>query len=316
MKNKVLIILTAIMLLLFFMSITTGSMSISFPFKNSTEKVIFMMRLQGGIFALLLGGLLSLSGYLYQLVFANPLTDPFIIGVSHICAIGAVISFTYFKWATGYQVIFSIFLAVIYILLFYIVLVKFGFQRNREKFLLLGLGFNIIFSSVLTFILLQSQQLSQIMFWMMGSLNKGNWTNIIVLSSVLLITILIMTVFKKNLFGLHFDEDIVRTSGIDYNKGKIVAFITASIITAFCVSYAGIIGFVGLIIPNIGRKYFYTDILRNMLYNIIAGGSLLLLADVISRVWIRPIILPVGIVTGIIGGIFFISLLFLSNKQK
>jgi ABC-type Fe3+-siderophore transport system permease subunit len=171
---------------IFLLYLFSGSISIwSDHFKESLKKAILLYRLKRGVFAFLLGGCLGVSGYFYQLTLSNPLADPFVIGVSQAAALGSIVGAFYFKFTYKKYIFLALFFALSYMYIFY--LLGSSFWKNKEKFLLVGIAFNILFSSLLSFFIIYSSHQSELYFWLLGSLSRATlWANYFMFFSTLL----------------------------------------------------------------------------------------------------------------------------------
>ncbi|MDY6148244.1 MAG: iron ABC transporter permease [Porphyromonas sp.] len=266
--------------------------------------------------AIAIGGGLSLCGAILQGLFRNPLVEPYTLGVSGGASLGVTIAIV-----TGLTAISSIFmpllgflgaLATIFIVYLY------SYRRRNfsiNRMLLVGVMLSFIASSAVMFMMsvTSAENLQKIVFRTMGSLSENRP---ILIVSLLITSILVLCasfLFATPLNALRIGEQKAQQLGVNTQKTTQLLFLLTSILTGFCISVSGVIGFVGLIIPHISRQWIGWDYRFLLFASFLNGASFLLLCDLIARTIVYPNELPVGVVTGIIGGVFFI---YLINKSK
>ncbi len=328
-KNKLLRIVSYNILFLILLitvaivSISIGSKEIGFfkiieiIFQNSENKlledIILNIRLPRVILGLSVGGALSISGLLLQGIFKNPLVEPFTLGISGGASLGISLA-TLFNIGNIFGIfsypVFGFISAMAIIVLVY----NMGIEQNKlqlQSILLIGVMISFISSSLVMLIMALSgeRELNTILFWLMGNLNEPNF-NLILISFFVSIVALILSFlisYRLNIFSL--GEEEARSLGIDVERVKKYVFILASLTTGVCVAVAGVISFVGLIIPHTMRIIFGNDNRYLIISSYLLGGTFLILSDTLARTIAAPIELPVGVITGIVGGISFVYLL-------
>lgn len=301
-----------------FLSLCIGSggfyfkkLMFTLPAKGSAEyAILFDIRLPRIILGFAVGGALSLAGVLLQGMFRNPLVEPYTLGISGGAALGVALSII-FKTAKHFGVVFmplAGFLgAIVVITLLYSLSVKKRILKMYEL-LLCGVMLSFICSSFLMLIMAVSKvtDLHGIVFWMMGSLEEPNtvlvWATVV--ASIL--GLLVSYFFCFDLNALLLGEEEALHLGVNIERTKKFIFITASLLTGISVSVAGIIGFVGLLIPHLVRMFVGNDYRILNIASFLLGGAFLILCDTLARVIISPLELPVGVITGILGGSLFI----------
>ncbi|AEA34114.1 FecCD family ABC transporter permease [Hippea maritima] len=272
---------------------------------NIDHVILFKLRLPRVVFGFFVGGALSVCGVILQALFRNPLTEPYTLGVSGGAALGVVISslFNLERFAPLSGFLGSMFI----VLTIYGFTIKKG-RLSLDSMLLVGVMTSFISSSLVLFIMALSdpQKLHGIIFWMMGSLqwptNFALW--LVGLSSVSVAVIAFL--FSWNLNALSIGEEDALYLGVDVETTKRVMFFISSLAVGISVSFAGIIGFVGLVVPHFFRIVFSQDHRFLVLLSFFGGGAFLILCDAIARSVVAPVELPVGVITGIIGGLAFI----------
>jgi iron complex transport system permease protein len=277
---------------------------------DSTDYTILMqIRLPRILVGIAVGGALSLAGVILQAVFRNPLVEPYTLGISGGAALGVSISIV-FSLNQSYALslpFFGMIGAGCVILAIYS-LNAFGVVQNVQRLLLIGVMISFISNSLFMLIisLSKSEQMHSIMFWTMGSLEEPNRILVYCLLIVSLLGCLITSMFSVDLNVLSLGEADAFHLGLHVERVRNLLLILASILTGFCVSISGIIGFVGLVVPHFVRLFFGSDHRTVVMASYITGAIFIILCDLLARTLISPLELPVGIVTGLVGGLIFI----------
>ncbi len=279
--------------------------------------VIFSLRIPRLILGFIVGGALALAGVIFQGMFRNPLVEPYTLGVSGGAALAVSVAFT-FGWQSFLSLPLAGFLGA-----FLAITMVYSLAGNWNKLkmtslLLVGVMFSFICSSLIMLILslTRAQEAHGILFWTMGSLEQNDLLLLKIVCTVIPI-ILIISLFKSwELNALSMGNEEALHLGVDINKTRRTFFILASILTGVAVSISGIIGFVGLVVPHFMRMFVGNDHRVLMPTSFLLGGIFLVLSDTFARTIIAPIELPVGVITGIIGGTVFIYFLVRGESFK
>lgn len=287
--------------------------------------IIEQIRLPRAILSILVGAALAVSGAAIQGLFRNPLADPGLIGVSGgaaFAAVGMIVlgngPLLFLKdWLEPYSLVVAAFAGgfITTLLVAKIATNKFG--TSIVTMLLAGLAINIITGSgigIFTY-LADDNQLRTLTFWSMGSLGGSTWEAVIASGSLILLAIVLIPLKAKCLNALLLGESEARHLGVNVNKVKRQVILLSALAVGAAVAVAGMIGFVGLIVPHLIRMTLGPDHRYLLPASAILGGLFLLCADVISRTLIAPAELPIGLITSIIGGPFFIALIMFRAKR-
>lgn len=283
---------------------------------EAQQNIFWSIRLPRVLFATIIGGMLGLSGSVYQLVLKNPLADSFTTGAASSSALGAVLAI-----AIGVPVAFISPFALITGLSGLMLVYKLSSSRGRVlspvTMILAGVVLNIVASSVISFTKFYFEDaLSSIVFWLMGGFFIVTYQKIIIGTSVLLVVYIYFLMRSGSLNLLAMDEYSAETSGVNVRAERMGAFVLATLLVAVAVSYSGLIGFVGLIVPHVARSFFGSDMKTNIYYSTVMGGMLLVVSDAVARTIIPGgTELPVGIITALLGGIFFLYMLKSRRRQ-
>ena len=278
---------------------------------GNTYTIINQIRFPRVILAIVAGAGLACSGCVFQGVLRNPLADPFTLGISGGAAFGASIGFAFgiTKLSWIFLPLLGFFGAILSVCLVYILNMKKEFDSN--SMILSGVVASYIFSSavMLVFSISSHDQLYSAFMWLMGSFAFFD-DRLLHIMAVFVIIGVIFLFFLGNVINI-ISLGSEKSSSLGINTAKTVKyiFILSSLITACIVSCCGVIGFVGLMIPHITRKFVGNNNKILMPFSSIIGSIFLLICDTISRTVIAPVEIPIGVITSIIGGLFFIFLL-------
>lgn len=281
------------------------------------ETIIMTMRFPRVVLAAMVGAGLALSGATFQGLFRNPMADPYVIGVSEGAALGAVGSILVQSiWNIPIHFgipAFAFIFAVITIFVVYR-LARIGEKVPVMTLLLAGIAVSTLLSALVSLCMFFSgDQLHQVMFWLMGGFSGRGWDYVYIFIPYAIIGSVVIFVYARELNALLLGEEPAQHLGVEVEQVKLRLLIAAALITGACVSVGGLIGFVGLVIPHIVRMLFGPDHRILLPAAALFGAAFLLIADLLARVILAPGELPVGIITALVGGPFFIYLL---RRQK
>lgn len=267
-------------------------------------EVIFRLRFPRVVMALFAGAALSVSGAVFQSVFRNPLADPFITGVSGGAALGisvAVISGA----GTAALPVFSFGGSMAGVVFIYLLSRRGGVSGSG--LILSGVALSFIFSSsvMLLFSVARSADVHRIMIWLMGDLSYQGTFSPVWVCALILIVIVILFAFHRQLDIISMGHSFSRSTGVSEGELRLVIAL-ASLLASLSVIIGGIIPFIGLMVPHLARGAGGPDHRGLLPLCALTGGSLLVAADTFGRSVVIPYEIPVGVVTGICGGIFFL----------
>jgi iron complex transport system permease protein len=279
--------------------------------------ILMDIRLPRVLLAAVIGAGLAAVGGVMQAIFKNPLVDSYTLGMSSGAALGAVISII-----TGLNVnimgiettgLFAFIGAVSTLFIVY----SLAYTRSRmsiNSLLLAGVAVSYFLASVISFLMmLNHDKIEHIVFWTMGSLSMATWNEFYISAIFIIPALAVLLYYTRELNILVMGEDAAHHLGINTAFLKNILLITCALIVGIVVSTGGTIAFLGLVAPHIIRLIVGSDNRRVILYSALLGSILLVLSDTFGRVLIQPVEIPVGVMTSIMGGPFFI---FLLRKQK
>lgn len=276
--------------------------------------IIRQVRLPYALMAILVGASLSLAGAEMQTILNNPLASPFTLGVSSAASFGAalaiVLGFSLPFVSADWMVPLNAFLCA-----FASVLLLEALARSRaagvEGVVLFGIALVFTFNALVALIQFVASQeaLSQLVFWSMGSLGRATWTNLAVLALVVVVAMPFSMHAAHAMTALRLGEDRARSFGIDVKRLRFASLLRISALAATSVAFVGTIGFIGLVGPHIARLLLGEDHRFLLPASMLTGALIMSLASVASKSMVPGVLLPVGIVTSMIGVPVFLALI-------
>ena len=281
--------------------------------RSSADAIIWQVRIPRILMAGLVGTGLSVAGALYQTVLRNPLAEPFLLGVSSGAGLAAVavssaglVSW----WAQTLPI--AAFGGALLASLVIVALGRVGGQLPAANLILAGVALGSFLSSMTAFLLIRGQgtfETFQMLGWLMGSLSRADWGSLLLVAPYVLLPILIVVPLGRWMNVLMLGERQARNLGVPVERAKLLVLVLAAVLAAASVAGAGIVGFVGLIVPHTVRLALGPD--NRVLVPMAAcvGGIFVVICDALARVAFAPMEVPVGIVTALFGAPFFLWLL-------
>ncbi len=268
------------------------------------------------ITAFLVGGALAASGAGYQAVLRNPLAEPFILGISGGASLGAAaaISLGLSKYSCLYLPLLS-FAGALIILVLVLSLSRGAGIAYSNNILLSGVIAGTLCSSALMFIIscLNMHKLNSVTWWMLGNLSPKNFTLTSVSAGIIILCVLLLFLFGREADAISMGEEMSHNFGFSPRRTILLILAISSLLAATAVSISGIIGFVGLVVPHVLRRFWGAGHRRLFPLALLGGGAFLMLCDTVSRSVLSAQVIPVGIITAFIGGPFFFWMI---NKKK
>jgi len=313
-----------LLLLVLFTSPFIGAVSINvdeiFTSDSLSSQIFLDLRLPRVLFAFFAGVILSLSGLLFQTLFRNALMTPYTLGISSGAVLGAGIAI---KLGLG-SLVFGIaaisifgFLGAIFTVFLLVYLSQFLKSSQHESLLLLGIALSLFYTSslMIIFYLGDAMQNDMLIRFTMGSLSVIGWQHPILLGSIAVFVFFSIYLYRYELQLLSISDSQASLKGINTKKVTLTLLIISSLGIGTLVSISGPIGFIGLIVPHIVAKLHPTTVNKRVLSTALFGGAFLVLCDTITRAITTQSELPIGIITALIGGPFFIYLIITKSKR-
>jgi iron complex transport system permease protein len=282
--------------------------------------IIWQVRLPYAVMAVLVGAALSLAGAEMQTILNNPLASPFTLGVSSAASFGASLAivlgisipFVPHDWVISLNAFIAAFGSVLLLQ---------AMARARgtgvETVVLFGIALVFAFNALVAFVQFVSSQeaLQQLVFWSMGSLARSTWQNVWVLALVVAVALPFSIRASWSLTALRLGEDRARSFGINVARLRFTSLLRVSVLAATSVAFAGTIGFIGLVGPHIARILLGEDHRFLLPASALTGALIMSLASVASKTLVPGVLMPVGIVTSMIGVPVFLALIF-SRRER
>lgn len=272
------------------------------------------------IAAIVIGAGLAVTGCVMQAVFRNPLATPYILGLSSGASLGSAFAIMLVPTSmmAFSQPILAFAMCLLTTFLVYTVSRSGGTMVRTETLVLAGVAISSLFSAVVSFLtyVAPSDKMQNIVFWTMGSLGGVGYEELAVVLPIVIIGIILMLTQCRNLNAMMIGDSHAMDLGVDVRKVRIALLIVSSFVVAACVAFVGTIGFVGLVIPHILRMVMGPDNRLIMPMSVIGGAAFLLISDWVAHI-VAPYygVLPIGVVTALVGGPFFIYLLCRRKRE-
>ena len=287
---------------------------------NPDYEIFFRIRLPRIFLAAVVGAALACSGVVFQGLLRNPLADPYILGISSGAGLGAIIAvvsgLNWMVLGRSPIAIFAFAGALVTVWLVWLI----GRATNKSGvtgLLLAGVVVNAFFSSVIMFVIsiAKSDQVYTTIFWLMGNIVEEEFFVLWLSGGCVVSGIMGLFFISSQFNALSFGEADATSMGVNINRIRFLAFGIAAFITAVAVSLSGLVGFVGLVVPHAVRLVFGPDHRQLIPLSAICGAAFLVAADTVGRVVVAPAQLPVGVVTALVGGPFFLILLVKYSRR-
>lgn len=284
------------------------------------DAVIIDLRLPRVVLAALVGAALALAGVLYQALFRNPLADPYILGVSSGAGLGATLATIAFgtSYATrAVGVPLGAFLGAALTMLLVAGLASRDRRLDATSLLLAGMAVSYVLSALTSFVLVfDRQSMSSVVFWMMGGLQNRAWEHVATLAVMLTLGSVVPALYHRELDLMLLGDERAGQLGVPVERFKRLVLASASLVVAGAVSVSGLIGFIGLMTPHMVRLAIGPRHRLLLPASMLAGAIVLVVADLLARVVLAPVEIPVGIVTALAGGPFFLWILLRKERAR
>ncbi|MBG79780.1 MAG: ferrichrome ABC transporter [Phycisphaerae bacterium] len=278
--------------------------------EKTDTQIILQSRLPRSIAAVLVGCNLAISGTLLQAVTRNPLADPGLIGVTAGAALAATIVLAVLPSSAILLPIVAFAGAMIAAVVVYVVSWRPGAGSSPMRMILAGVAVNAVLGAVIGLLMTAfADRIPAMMFWTSGSFNGRGWGHVDMLWPYTVAGVGLALWIRPRLAVMELGDDAAVTMGVPVERTRLIAFAAAALLAGSAASVAGLVGFIGLVVPHLmrlllGGNYGLIPV------SAVAGGALLLWSDLVARLALAPAEMPVGVITGLIGGPYFIYLLY------
>mgnify|MGYP000663587897 FL=1 len=303
-RNKKIFLSIIILIIAGVIDLFIGDSKIALSDLSNLSKVqrtiLFNIRLPEVLTSIVVGLSLGLGGAIMQTILNNPLADPFTLGISSAAGFGASL-FLLLGFSLSYVAFGSIIFSLVsMILVFYVSKKK---AMNTEDMILAGIAIKFFFDSLTSLLqyLATDEALSSIVFWLFGNVTKTSLKQVGIILFVLVVILVFSLKDSWKLTAMRFGEDRAMAMGVDIKKLKVRTFILVSILAAVSVSYVGIIGFLGILAPHFARRLVGEDQRYYLILSAVVGAVLLVISSMISKIVKPGVVIPIGIISSIIG---------------
>ncbi|HLV82240.1 MAG TPA: iron ABC transporter permease [Devosia sp.] len=280
------------------------------------QSVIWDYRLSRALVAACCGAGLALCGAILQSLLRNALAEPYVLGVSAGASTGAVCIIVLGLGAGSVSLLAGAFVGALAAFLF-VALLSNGGSGGAGKTILAGVAASQLFTALTSYIVSTSanaQQARDVMFWLLGSFGGVRWPEFQLVLVVVLFGLCVCLYFARALDAFAFGDDAAASLGNPVTAVRIILFGVTALMTATVVSMVGSIGFVGLIVPHAARFVVGPSHIRLLPTCVVVGAIFMVLADIISRIILPQQVLPIGVVTALIGVPFFSIILYRTQR--
>ena len=303
--NGVLVVLLALVCLV---SLLSGPVRV--PFEQWSYSGIIRLRLARTVLAVVAGAGLSSAGLIFQALLRNPLAEPYVLGVSSGAGLGAAMAIVLGLGAVSIWTLPGMAFAgaLATIVLVYALSFTSGGVVPSQTLLLAGITVSSVLSSMLMFLVsvAPSEELHSVVWWLLGNLQVTDWRLLRVVAIIVPLGLVMAALFSRDLNLMTLGEEPATYLGLDVEWTKKMFFLVASLITGAVVAACGLIGFAGLIVPHCMRLLVGPDHRLLLTATALAGAAFLVLADSMARTIIAPQEIPIGVITALCGGPFFL----------
>ena len=276
------------------------------------EAIVWDIRAPRAVLACLVGAGLSIVGASLQAVTRNPLADPHLLGISAGGAFGAILALLHTGLFLGLLTVpLLAFLGALGTTLIVLAVSQFAGATSADRLVLAGVAVSFVVMSCANVLIFlgDPRAAHTVVFWMLGGLGLAQWDQLIYPAVILAGCAAYLMAKTRDLNAMTIGDETAATLGIPVGRFRLTVFAVGALITGVMVAFSGIIGFVGLMVPHIVRLVIGGDYARVLPLSALLGAILLVWADILARTLMAPDDIPIGIVTGLIGGVFFIWLL-------
>ena len=280
--------------------------------------ILYYIRLPRIVLAMLVGAALSSGGAAFQSLLRNPMADPYIIGVSSGAALGATLGIILkLNNLIGFMgTSLTAFLGAIITTFLVYGFSRLGHRVSVTTLLLAGIAFSSLASSLISLLMLfNHREIAEIVFWIMGSFSMTTWKDVYLALPGIFLGVFMIYFYSRELNIMALGEENAQSMGVDIERTKKILIFAVSLAASSSVAVSGIIGFVGLMVPHMVRMVVGPDYRFLIPISVLSGSLFLVLTDTLARTLLKPMEIPVGIITACLGGPFFLYILYIYKRK-
>ncbi len=277
--------------------------------------IVWELRLPRAVLGALVGATLAVAGSAYQGVFRNPLADPYLLGVAAGAGLGATIAIVASGSGAVVVPLAAFVGAVAAVVATYALGATGGGRRTGNTLILAGVAVAASLTAAQTFVQQRNAEtIREVYAWILGRLGTTGWGDVALMAPYAVVSIIVILLHRRLLDVLAVGEDEARTLGVRPERVRTAVVIAATLGTAGAVAVSGLIGFVGIVVPHTIRLMVGASYRAIVPLTVLGGAAFLVLADLVARTALSPSEVPIGVVTAIIGGPFFVVVLRTSRR--
>lgn len=279
-------------------------------------QVITQIRLPRVVMAILAGTALSASGGAFQSVFRNPMSDPYVLGISSGASVGATIAIVLGLQSGLIGIpVFAFLGACLSLIVVY--WLAFSLRQSEQNTLLLaGIAMSFMLGAIVSLLLvIHRDKMESIIFWTLGGFNAISWQQIWIVFPVVVFSLIMLFKYSKDLNLLAMGNETAHSLGINVKRKVAIILLISALCVSIVVAYSGVIGFVGLIVPHMVRFTVGADNRKLLPLAALWGGIFLIIADTLARTVVQPGELPVGSITALFGAPYFFFILIKKSRS-
>jgi iron complex transport system permease protein len=278
------------------------------PLSPTNEAIVWELRIPRVALGAIVGATLALAGATYQGVFRNPLADPYLLGVAAGAGLGATLAIAYGPGSgQRYFLPLAAFAgAILAVGAAYLIGTSLRAEHTAATLILAGVTVAAFFTAVQTLVQQEnSETLNEVYSWLLGSLSTAGWHEVTLVLPYVALASIVLFLHRRTLDVLAVGDDEARSLGVDVARVRLLLVASATLATAAAVAVAGLIGFVGIVVPHLVRLTVGSSYRVVIPLSVAVGAAFLVFADVVARTILAPAELPIGVVTAFIGAPFF-----------
>ena len=291
--------------------------SVEMTWSSGRDNIVWEVRLPRIILGAIVGATLALVGAALQSVTRNQLADPHLLGISSGAALGVIIALLHTGMFLGLVTVpLFAFVGALVTTVVVVGVASFTNATNASRLVLTGVAVSFVVTSLgsLGIFLGDPRAAHTVIFWMLGGLGLSQWAQLPYPLAALAVGGAYLMLNARNLNAMTLGDESATTLGIPAGRFRMAVFITCAVLTGAAVAFSGVISFVGLMIPHLVRMVVGGDYRRVLPLSALVGAIFLVLADMAARVIIPPQDVPLGVITGLVGGVFFIVLMWRNRR--
>lgn len=289
-----------------------GVTGVAVDWTPGRDNIVWQVRLPRALLGAIIGASLSLVGAALQAVTRNTLADPHLLGISSGAALGAIIVLLHTGMFLGLVTVpLFAFLGALFSTVLVVSVARLTHATDAGRFILAGVAISFVLTSLgsLAIFLGDPRATHTVVFWMLGGLGLAQWTHLPYPLGALILCGGFVMLNARRFNAMTLGDETATTLGLRTGPFRITVFVVCALLTGAAVAFSGIISFVGLMVPHLVRFVVGGDYRRVLPLSALGGAIFLVGADIVARVIIPPQDMPIGVITGLAGGLFFIALM-------